>query len=121
MRPNRTAPNEALPAPAIILAMSLIPVREDASTRCPLCHDGRTKSRTICGHSFCTKCIHRVLCKESICPICRHQLFLPRLYHDLGPAIGLFFLLLAMLVSLVIISYEYYAVIEVLRRHACQC
>lgn len=32
---------------------------------------------TVCGHTFCRKCLHRVLDHSNLCPICRRSLSLP--------------------------------------------
>lgn len=32
---------------------------------------------TVCGHTFCRKCVHRILDHSNICPICRRGLSIP--------------------------------------------
>ncbi|OLN81659.1 LON peptidase N-terminal domain and RING finger protein 1 [Colletotrichum chlorophyti] len=75
---------------AAIDSRTFLKVKESVRTEmdCQVCYalfyDPLT---TVCGHTFCRSCLHRVLDHSSYCPICRRGLSVsPLLYRDSCPS-----------------------------------
>ncbi|KAJ0166242.1 LON peptidase N-terminal domain and RING finger protein 1 [Colletotrichum tanaceti] len=75
---------------ATIDTMTFFKVKETVRTEmdCQVCYalfyDPLT---TVCGHTFCRSCLHRVLDHSSYCPICRRGLSVsPLLYRESCPS-----------------------------------
>ena len=59
----------------------------EASHTCPICLDHMDrKTVTVCGHMFCSDCIHEIVgaSSSSLCPICRRGLRPPDLFDSVS-------------------------------------
>lgn len=41
---------------------------------CPICYELVPSVKTLCGHSFCKKCLYKSLQKNDNCPYCRQKI-----------------------------------------------